>query len=288
VAAVAASAATNARRRILISSLPLGRLVVGRQRRRRGRRWEATHSNPLSSRERVATQSPGEGARRLSGVCSVRKGSLPLRPARSTVPPRRPLTRSLRDHPLPQGERVALFRICSRNLGMSAPRLSAARRMRKSPTATERDLWRLLRDRRLKQRKFRRQFPIGPYVADFACLRHRLIVEADGYWHDAAADAKRDAWLAGQGFRVLRFDNADIVGRGELVLAAILAAVRPKDDPPPAPPLIAPPGISAAPAAGPHARADPVRRTWRGEGPQYDFWTDSHRLACRSGNGAYR
>ena len=58
--------------------------------------------------------------------------------------------------------------------------LAHARRMRKAPAATEQYLWKLLRDRRLAALKFRRQVPIGRYVADFACLRHRLIVEADG------------------------------------------------------------------------------------------------------------
>jgi very-short-patch-repair endonuclease len=103
--------------------------------------------------------------------------------------------------------------------------------MRSNPSSTERLLWKLLRDRRLEGLKFRRQIPIGPYIADFACYRHFLIVEADGYWHDAAADAVRDLWLNQHGFRVLRFDNNDIVGRQELVLAAILNAVKPKDDP---------------------------------------------------------
>jgi very-short-patch-repair endonuclease len=106
--------------------------------------------------------------------------------------------------------------------------------MRTNPSSTERDLWKLLRHRRLEGLKFRRQVPIGPYIADFVCYRHFLIVEADGFWHDAVADAERDHWLNQHGFRVLRFDNNDIVGRQELVLAAILDAVRPKDDSRPA------------------------------------------------------
>ena len=109
--------------------------------------------------------------------------------------------------------------------------------MRSSPSSTERILWKLLRGRRLEGLKFRRQVPIGPYIADFVCYRHLLIVEADGYWHDAGADAECDRWLSQHGFRVLRFDNNDIVGRQELVLAAIFDAVRPKDDPPPKAPI---------------------------------------------------
>ena len=96
--------------------------------------------------------------------------------------------------------------------------------MRKAPASTERFLWKLLRNSRLENLKFRRQLPIGPYIADFVCLRHRLIIEADGPWHDPQADAKRDAWLYGQGFRVLRFANAEITSNSAKVLAAILAA----------------------------------------------------------------
>ena len=85
----------------------------------------------------------------------------------------------------------------------------------------------LLRDRRLGGLKFRRQFTFedGPYIVDFICFRHRLIVEADGPQHDARAqDAARDDWLRGQGFQVLRFPNQQIENHGEQVVGAILAA----------------------------------------------------------------
>jgi len=97
--------------------------------------------------------------------------------------------------------------------------------MRKAPAATEHYLWKLLRDRRLAALKFRRQVPIGRYIADFACLRYRLIVEADGPFHDAERDLERDAWLAAQGFRVLRFPNDDLGFRAETVIVAVLHAV---------------------------------------------------------------
>jgi very-short-patch-repair endonuclease len=87
----------------------------------------------------------------------------------------------------------------------------------------ERVLWRLLRDRRLDSLKFRRQLPIGRYVVDFARLRHRLIIEADGPFHDAARDAERDAWLSAQGFRVLRFKNEEL-NTPDRVLGLILEA----------------------------------------------------------------
>jgi very-short-patch-repair endonuclease len=97
--------------------------------------------------------------------------------------------------------------------------------MRREPSATERFLWKILRDRRLEGLKFRRQFPIGRYIADFVCLRHRLIVEADGPFHDAERDAERDAWLTSQGFRILRFTNDEIERGPDKLLWAISAAV---------------------------------------------------------------
>jgi very-short-patch-repair endonuclease len=103
--------------------------------------------------------------------------------------------------------------------------IGQARRLRRSESSTERNLWKLLRNRRLDRLKFRRQVPIGPYVADFVCLRHRLIVEADGPFHDPERDAARDTWLAEQGFRVLRFANHEVDVGEHRVIAKILAAV---------------------------------------------------------------
>jgi len=98
--------------------------------------------------------------------------------------------------------------------------------MRHDPVLYERRLWKLLRDRRLEGLKFRRQVVIGRYIADFVCLRHRLIVEADGPTHDASLhDAERDAFLREQNFRILRFPNADVENRRHEVVATILAAV---------------------------------------------------------------
>ncbi|MGI8840810.1 MAG: endonuclease domain-containing protein [Caulobacteraceae bacterium] len=103
-----------------------------------------------------------------------------------------------------------------------------ARSMRREPVVAERALWRLLRDRRLEGLKFRRQVPIGRYIADFLCLRHRLIVEADGPTHeDSLYDLERDAWLTARGFRVLRFANSTIARAPTKVLDTIVAAVKP-------------------------------------------------------------
>lgn len=65
--------------------------------------------------------------------------------------------------------------------------------------------------------KFRRQVAIGPYVVDFLCLRHRLIVELDGPFHDAERDAVTDSWLVSQGFRVLRFTNREMADPGRVI-----------------------------------------------------------------------
>jgi very-short-patch-repair endonuclease len=96
--------------------------------------------------------------------------------------------------------------------------------MRREPTDTEKKLWHLLRDRRLAGVKFRRQVPIGRFIADFVCLRRKLIVEADGGQHnDTSADATRDAWLKREGYRVVRYSNLDILKNPDGVLADLAA-----------------------------------------------------------------
>jgi very-short-patch-repair endonuclease len=112
--------------------------------------------------------------------------------------------------------------------------IKRAQRLRRNPSATERLLWQRLRQRRLDGLKFRRQTPLGPYVLDFVCLRHRLIVEADGPFHDPAHDAERDAWLTAKGFRVLRFSNVEIQGSPDLVAGRIHQAL---EELPPVPTL---------------------------------------------------
>jgi len=92
----------------------------------------------------------------------------------------------------------------------------------------------LLRAKRLQGWKFRRQYPIGPYIVDFACPAARLIVEADGSQHlNSGHDARRDAWLDGQGWRVMRFWNSEILTNEEGVLSAIFAALPPLPNPSP-------------------------------------------------------
>jgi len=78
----------------------------------------------------------------------------------------------------------------------------------------EKRLWYVLRSRRFLGYKFRRQVPIGPFIADFACKSARLVIEVDGGSHgnDAqeARDAERTRWLESRGWRVLRFWTGDL------------------------------------------------------------------------------
>jgi very-short-patch-repair endonuclease len=81
--------------------------------------------------------------------------------------------------------------------------------MRKSPAPGEKWLWRLLRNRKTLGLRFRRQQPIGPYIADFFCPELRLVVELDGSGHDLQVeyDRSRKQWLQSEGYRVLRIGS---------------------------------------------------------------------------------
>ena len=115
------------------------------------------------------------------------------------------------------------------------PLESFARRLRQESTGAEKKLWSRLRDRRLASAKFRRQLPIGPYIADFACVEAQLIVELDGGQHADRAehDEARSAFLNSKGFRVLRFWNNDVLLNIEGVLTVILQALDPSPQPSP-------------------------------------------------------
>ena len=107
------------------------------------------------------------------------------------------------------------------------PLLACAKRMRHQPTDAEAAIWAALRAGRLSGHKFKRQQPLGRYIADFVCFQSRLIVEIDGGQHvDAeAADRARSRWLQDQGFRVIRFWNDGVLLRTDLVLSEILRAL---------------------------------------------------------------
>lgn len=84
-----------------------------------------------------------------------------------------------------------------------------ARRLRRDATVEERRLWQALHQDALGA-AFRRQHPIPPHVADFACLEARLVVEVDGGQHGDARDAARDKAMAAAGWRVLRYWNNEV------------------------------------------------------------------------------
>jgi very-short-patch-repair endonuclease len=109
----------------------------------------------------------------------------------------------------------------------------------------EKKLWFHLRRRKLAGYRFRRQVPIGSYIADFACLSARFIVEVDGAQHseppNEETDKQRTEWLETRGYRVLRFWNSQVLAEIDCVtetifnaLDAVPVRVTPHPDPPPA------------------------------------------------------
>jgi len=100
--------------------------------------------------------------------------------------------------------------------------VARARRLRRNSTDAERKLWRALRSK-LPQLKWRRQMPVGPYFADFACFAEKLVVEVDGGQHARAAeqDFRRTEFLESQGYRVIRFWNNDVLANTAGVLERI-------------------------------------------------------------------
>lgn len=88
------------------------------------------------------------------------------------------------------------------------------RTLRRQATPAERALWRVLRKRQLKGRKFRRQYSIGSYVVDFYCPDEHLAIELDGEGHNDVArysyEDARERLLRKQGVKVLRFENRDV------------------------------------------------------------------------------
>ena len=108
------------------------------------------------------------------------------------------------------------------------PRNTArARDLRNHATPAERRLWAYLGNGRLDGHKFSRQMPLGPCFCDFLCRRQKLVIELDGDTHAATvpADERRDGFMREQGYAVLRFGNADVMGNIEGVVAVIAAAL---------------------------------------------------------------
>ncbi len=102
--------------------------------------------------------------------------------------------------------------------------LQRSRDLRHPLTPAEAKVWARVRNRQLGY-KIRRQHPLGRFIADFCCPETKLVIEIDGDTHTAPDqieyDAARTAWLEGQGYRVIRFTNAEVHQPLEAVLEAI-------------------------------------------------------------------
>ncbi|WP_288458736.1 DUF559 domain-containing protein [uncultured Sphingomonas sp.] len=103
-----------------------------------------------------------------------------------------------------------------------------ARSLRRGAPAPERRLLRALRTS-FPHLKWRHQAPIGPFYADMLCFSEKLVIEVDGDTHTAADDARRDAFLAREGFRTLRFTNAEVTENRDGVLALISLSLRERE-----------------------------------------------------------
>jgi very-short-patch-repair endonuclease len=102
-----------------------------------------------------------------------------------------------------------------------------ARELRKNQTDVEARLWSRLRGRQVAGAKFRRQYPIGHFIADFCCVELRLVVELDGGQHAeaGAVDQRRTDFLVAEGYRVLRFWNNEVMENIDGVLERISEAL---------------------------------------------------------------
>ena len=111
----------------------------------------------------------------------------------------------------------------------AAPRTPTerARALRRSAGDAERKFWSRVRGHRLGGWKFRRQVPLGPFIADFVCAAARIVIELDGDQHAEAAayDAARTRYLEQLGYCVLRFPTRDVLHEIERVLDAVYVAV---------------------------------------------------------------
>jgi very-short-patch-repair endonuclease len=104
----------------------------------------------------------------------------------------------------------------------------SARDLRQQETVSEKALWSILRNRQLHGLKFRRQYPVEPFVADFYCAEFALIVELDGPIHDefVEQDAERMRLIEAGGFQVIRFRNDELLTDPDNVLQRIVAAAK--------------------------------------------------------------
>jgi very-short-patch-repair endonuclease len=110
--------------------------------------------------------------------------------------------------------------------------LKRARALRRPQTPAEQKLWAHLRGKQLCGLKFRRQQPVGRFIVDFYCARHRLIVEIDGDVHayQVESDQARTEWLEQKGYRVIRFTNIQVLNQTDAVLEEIVRNCEPPTD----------------------------------------------------------
>ena len=113
---------------------------------------------------------------------------------------------------------------------VTAKKRAFAKSQRGQQTVIEGLVWRELRAKRFEAMKFKRQVPIGPFVADFVCFEAKLVVEVDGPMHQKAIqrerDLRRDAWFRAQGFSVIRISGDEAIGGLDHALERIRQALR--------------------------------------------------------------
>ena len=104
-----------------------------------------------------------------------------------------------------------------------------SRELRSQMTKQEQMLWQYLRKKQINNCRFRRQYPIGPYIVDFICLYKKLVIEIDGGQHNTQEaidyDSARTSFLKSLGFNVIRFWNSDIDNNIESVFEIILKSL---------------------------------------------------------------
>ena len=107
--------------------------------------------------------------------------------------------------------------------------IAAARQLRQNLTPAEKMLWEALKNRQLNGLKFRSQHPIASFIVDFYCPHHRLVIELDGAIHDRQReyDAAQTEKLNHLGYRVIRFDNQEVMSDLSSVLQQIVNAIEP-------------------------------------------------------------
>lgn len=114
---------------------------------------------------------------------------------------------------------------CTYHYGAEKHTFIIAKRLRKKSTRAEKILWQLLRNRQFKGYKFRRQHPVGKYVADFYCHQSKLVIELDGEVHNDEEqmkyDMERNEFMKELGLKVLRIKNEDVIDKMERVIELI-------------------------------------------------------------------